>query len=248
MEKAKEQDTEPSLSNHLTSNLKEDHLICLIKFGKKRHLEKMLKDGEIYFNTVDSYTDSNEPERGDLNEGADWIENAQFTSVKVQHPTLGEHIFSPKKNELGKLIQYNFYYLSHSLFAITPNTFSKSDVFQIDQRISEFGDSALMIIKPYELLRNIVTELKRQNVRYEIKGIEYQDLSQSGRIEMNPFIKDIEFAHQNEYRIIIENLSNASRSIHIGSMEDYTVLVDSKSMIETIWKAKRKIKIVEGER
>ena len=241
MEKTKEQDITPPLSNHLTSKLKEDHLICLIKFGKKHHLEKMLKDGEIYFNTVDSYTDSNEPERGDLNEGADWIENGQFANIKVEHQTLGEHTFTPKMNELGKLIQYNFYYLSHSLFAITPNTFSKSDVFQIEQRMLEFGDSALMIKKPYELLQNIVTELKRQSVKYEIKEIEYQDLSQSGRIEMNPFIKDIEFAHQNEYRIIIENLNNASRSIHIDSMEGYTVLVDSKSMIGTIWEAKRNL-------
>lgn len=216
-------------------------LMCLIKFAKKKsHLVSLMNKGEIFFNAVQTYTDSNEPERGDSNEGAIWLENAQFINIKVEHPVLGTHNFKPQKNTLGKLTQYNFDYLSHSLYKITPDIFSKSDTFQISEKMKEFGNYALMIKNPYGFFNALVSELKRQKIQYEIKAIEYKDLSKEGKFMVTPFIKDKEYSHQNEIRIIIENRDNQTKSIHLGSVADYCILTDTQTMIEMEWKAKRK--------
>lgn len=71
-------------------------------------------------------------------------------------------------------------------------------------------------------------------------AIKYIDLSKKGKYELTPFEKKIEHEHQNEYRVIIKNLNDKPEIIHIGSIAQYCVLVDSKSMVETIWEAKRK--------
>jgi len=215
-------------------------LICLIKFAKKKsHLEGLMNYGEIFFNKVQTHTDSIEPERGDSNEGAVWIENAQIFDIKAEHPVLGIHNFQPQKNTLGKIVQYNFNFLSHSLYKITPDIFSKSDIFQINETMEEFGQYALMIKKPYDFFNALVSELKRQKIQYEIKAIEYKDLSKEGRFTVTPFIKDKAYSHQNEIRIIIKNIENQAKSIQIGSIADYCILTDSQTMVETVWEAKR---------
>ena len=217
-----------------------NNLMCLIKFSKKKsHLENLINSGEIFFNKVQDYAESNEPERGDSNEGAIWLENAQFMNIRADHSTLGTFNLKPQKNTSGKITQYDFYYLSHSLYAITSDVFSESDIFQISEKMKEFGEYALMIKQPYEFLNAIVSELKRQKIQYEIKPIEYQDLSKEGKFDITPFVKDKEFSHQNEYRIIIENRDNKTKSIRIGSIADYCIQIDAQTMVEMIWEAKR---------
>jgi hypothetical protein len=216
-------------------------LMCLIKFAKKKsHLVSLMNKGEIFFNEVQTYTDLNEPERGDSNEGAIWLKNAQFTNIRADHPTLGAFNFKPQKNTLGKITQYDFYYLVQSLYAITSDVFSKSDTFQISAKMKHFGDYALMIKKPYDFFNAIVSELKRQKIQYEVKAIEYKDLSEEGKYTVTPFIKDKEYSHQNEIRVIIMDKENKAKSIQIGSLADYCILTDTQTMIEMEWKAKRK--------
>lgn len=218
-------------------------LMCLVKFAKKKsHLESLMNKGEVFFNEIQTYTDSIEPERGDSNEGAVWLENAQIADIKVEHPVLGIHNFKPLENTLGKFIQYNFDYLSHSLFKITPDVFLKSDTFQISEKMKQFGDYALMIKKPYDFFNALISKLKRQKIQYEINVIEYKDLSKEGRFTVTPFIKDKEYSHQNEIRIIIKNIENQAKSIQIGSIADYCILTDAQTMVEMVWKAKRNSK------
>jgi hypothetical protein len=105
--------------------------------------------------------------------------------------------------------------------------------------MKQFGDYALMIKKPLEFFNAIVSELKRQKIQYEIKAIEYKDLSKEGRFTVTPFMKDKAYSHQNEIRIIIKNKKNKAKSIQIGSIADYCILTDSQTMVEAVWEAKR---------
>jgi len=133
-----------------------NEIFTLIKFGKKEDLEKLLRKGEVYFNTLETFTESKDPERGDENEGACWIENIQFTNIRAVHPILGTFDFKPNLNSLGKMIQYNFNHLSYSLYVLTATVFTESNLFQIDERMIEFGGYALMIKKPIEFLNAIL--------------------------------------------------------------------------------------------
>jgi hypothetical protein len=226
-------------------------LSCFIKFGKKEHIESLLKSGEIYFNTPKTFSDSKEPEKGDSSEGAIWLDNAQLTDIKVEHPTIGIINLIPKPNSLSKITQYHYNFLSFSLYDVSQNIVSNSEIKQIDERMIEFGDSALIIKKPIKFIESIISELKKQNIRYELKPVEYKELSEKGKHIINPFVKDEEYKHQNEYRIIIENLNNKPFSINIGSIEDYCLFSESESMIKTEWSVKpvkmsEQIKFEEG--
>jgi len=215
-----------------------EQIFCLIKFGEKEHIEKLLKQGELYFNTVSTFSELKDKERGDVNEGAEWIKNAQVKKIKVEHPTLGSLELFPATNQLSKLVQYNFYYLSFSLYAITPRCFEVTNKFQIDNRMLEFNDTALFIKEPYKFINSVVSKLKKDGIKYEANIVTYDDLCREGSLEITPFTKKIEHQHQMEFRIIIENTDNEAKVISIGSIEDYSVLLSSKSMIETIWEAK----------
>jgi len=218
-----------------------EQIFCLIKFGQKEHVEKLLKEGELYFNTVSTYAELDDEERGDANEGAEWINNAQVVKIKVEHPTLGSLELFPTTNQLSKLRQYNFYYLSFSLYAISPRSFEKTDSFQIDNRMLSFSDTAILIKEPYKFINSIVSKLKKKGIKYEANIVTYDDLCREGNIELSPFIKKMEHQHQMEFRIIIENKDNQPKLISIGSIEDYSVIVSSESMIATIWQAKKQV-------
>ncbi|MNJ84972.1 hypothetical protein D3C87_24360 [compost metagenome] len=216
-----------------------NNIFCLLKFGQEKYLRSLI-DGELYFNTVEHYVNSDKDQVGDPNEGCVWIENGQFTSIKANHPTLGFHEFKPVPNRLGKLSQSNLNFLSCSFFAITPNVFTESDTFIIDNRISEFGTHALMINEPCKFLGDVANELKLQNIEYEIDIVKYRDFNTEGRIELTPFDKSNDYSHQHELRIIRRNVDNQAKTVSIGSIADYVEITETKYFLETVWSAKRK--------
>ncbi len=227
------------------------NLGCYLKFGKRNHIEHMLKYGEIYFNTPKNFSESKEPERGDSNEGAIWIENSQLKDIQISHPSIGTLNLIPKPNSLSKIIQYHYNFLSFSLYDVSQNIISNSEIKQIDERMLEFGNSALIIQNPNKLIKSVTDELQKLQIRYMIKSVEYKKISKQGNHTLSPFVKDYQYKHQNEVRIIIENLNNKPFSISIGSIEDYCLFSESESMINSEWSVKpiemiEKIKIVEG--
>ena len=217
-----------------------DKIFCFLKFTEKEFADKLLNDGEVYFNLPSSYNKLTENERGDDNEGAEWIDNSQIVHIRSDHPTLGTFEFKPVPNSPSKIVQYNYYFLSFSLYAITPDLFDNSDTYKIDSRMREFGDTAVIIEEPYIFLNAIIAELKSKNLRYEIKPANYRDLT-NGRVDLVPFDKKQEHQHQCEFRIIIENTDNTAKTVKIGSIEKYSRLVSSESIIESIWTANRSL-------
>ena len=219
-----------------------DKILRLIKFFKEEEFaDKFLKLGQVYFNVPIVYNESTNNEQGDVNEGAEWIDNTPILSVKVEHPTIGTIELKAVTTEPSKVIQYNYYYLSFSLFALTPDLFDENDSYKMNPKIREFGETAVVIREPNKFLKSLTEELKSKNIRYEISLVNYRDLS-SGRVDVNPFDKKQEHQHQCELRIIIENTENTARSIDIGSMEQYSKIVASNLLTESPWTIKQETK------
>jgi hypothetical protein len=216
-------------------------LFCLIKFGSEKNMLKLINKGELRFSPSEEYNKlKTEKERGDLYEGTEWIENIQLKKIEVEHPTIGKIEFKPVDGKLSKLTQYNYFYLSYSIYAISAQTFIEREIHQIDKEHLEFGDSAIFIKEPGTFLNSITDQLKKEKIEYEMNFIEYLNYEQEGKISINPFNKKDEHLHQMEFRIIIRNIDNKAKFIHIGSIAQYSHLVSSESMIETEWKSKRK--------
>lgn len=212
---------------------------CLIKFGSEKHMESLLKNGELYFSTAESFKKSSNLERGDTYEGAEFIENFQMEKIKIEHKTIGTREFKTHPNKLTKFIQFNYEYLSYSLYAITPSLFENSENCRIDKRMLEFGESAVLINDPGMFLKDVFSKLKEMgNNRNFADFVKYRDFGCNGKIDVNPFIKKIEYQHQNEFRIITENSDDKPKLIKIGSIEDYSHLLSSKYLIESTLKGR----------
>ncbi len=220
-----------------------EKLIVLMKFGEKEHIENLFNKGEIFFNTPLSYSESSERERGDIYEGAEWVENVQLSEISFNHPKIGVGKLTPAKNSLSRLIQYNTFFLSTSFYAITSKTFENTDQHQINKRIVDFkgADAAIMIKDPIRFLNSITSKLKENRFQYEARIVKYRDFKIGGRVDLTPFEKDIDFVHQLEFRIIIENKENKpNNKVFIDSIAEYSLILDAKSMVELTWKVKRR--------
>ena len=65
----------------------EDRVFCLVKFGKKEHMENLLNWGEVCFTALTLFRDSLEQERGDSFEAAFSLKNVILKEIKCEHPT-----------------------------------------------------------------------------------------------------------------------------------------------------------------
>ncbi|MFV8346056.1 hypothetical protein [Flavobacterium sp. ZB4P13] len=75
-----------------------NNLFCLIKFGRKENLEKLIEKGQMRFGAIVDFQKSTEKERGDKFEGAINITNEQFSKIECDHPDLGKFTFQPIAN------------------------------------------------------------------------------------------------------------------------------------------------------
>lgn len=203
-----------------------------VKFGKKEHLEDFRKKGKIRFGALEFFRNNTEPERGDKYEGADLIINDELKKIECNHPDLGYFEFTPV--DIGHIITYSDYfdYVLSLYLIFHPNI--KKGSYNIDDRMLEFGNCALLITNPAEFLRRVTEELKKFNIDYEYEPVKYKKYDTIGQIEVNPFIKAEEFAHQCEYRILIRlNELKKERFIEIGSIEDISIISTSKEMVES---------------
>ena len=171
-----------------------DKIFCLIKFGSKSNLKRLLEHGELYFNLPQTYNgwSASELESGDINEGVEWIENTQIKKITVHHPKLGDFKFNAVHDKLSRITQYNYHFLSYSLYAISPPTFSKHNEFKIDKQVLNLKnvDAAVFIKEPYDFLTQVTSVLKERNVQFEANFVEYVDLEEKGEIELGPFRKN----------------------------------------------------------
>jgi hypothetical protein len=218
-----------------------EYPICLIKFGKKKHLESLLTKGELYFNKTENFNQINfsNKEQSDENEGARWIENTRFSEIKVDHQILGEIVFKPASNEYGKITQFNHNYLTCSFFVITTKDFENTNTLKIDDKMLEFGDYAIIINNPKLFLENVVETLESENLVYEAQKVKYKKLESRGHIEMTPFVKKIEHQHQKEFRIILKNQIEP-KTIQIKDINDIGEIVTSQFLVESVWEVTRK--------
>jgi hypothetical protein len=217
-------------------------LFCFLKFGKREHIERLYKLGEVFFNSPQTFNESKHIEQGDSNEGAEWIENNQITKIEFSHPTLGSGTFKVNPNSPSRMVQYNHFFLSFSLYAVTLKDFENKDTHKIDERILKESnwECALLIKDPIKLINSINLELKANNQEYDHGLVEYRDLGSTGRHEITPFKKKIEHAHQNEFRIITNNSTGLTKSLLIGSIEDYSILLKMQDLKELEWKVLRR--------
>lgn len=212
-----------------------EQIVCFIKiFKEQQYAENLLKKGQLHFGVPKDYHTEYEDGRKDIYEGAEWTEDTQIEKIKVVHPILGTYEFNTNDNSPSKAIQYNDYFLLYSLYGITREMLDGVNPFKINPEMLRLGPSAVIIEQPYTFLNSITEKLKNEQIQYRIARVSYDNFKE-GRSDLTPFDKKKEHIYQNEFRIIIENKKNVAQIIEIGSIEEYSKLLESQTVIEYEW-------------
>ncbi|VDH16856.1 Uncharacterised protein [Algoriella xinjiangensis] len=214
-------------------------ILYFIKFSEEKYANKLIQNGEIFFNKTKKFANDPNPERGDKYEGTEWIDKSKISYIKFTSPAFGERILNISSESNSEIVQYNHNYLLYSLFAVTQEYLESIDSFKIDERMIDFGDTAVIIQNPKSFLNSILYELKKQNISYKYNIVKYDDFNDK-KTNMNPFKKKIEHIHQSEFRIIIEKKDDNPKLISIGSIENYCRKMSTTDLIESEWKIEYK--------
>tara|TARA_R110002049_G_scaffold60372_3_gene162255 strand:- start:1106 stop:1771 length:666 start_codon:yes stop_codon:yes gene_type:complete len=209
-----------------------ERILFFIKFGKKKYLESLLKNGELFFNAPKVFNKIKETntEQGDENEGAIWIKNSENVELTINHPEIGEYKFKSIPNKVTKLTQFNHNYLICSFYAITNRDFEQSKILEIDERMSNFGEYALIISNTKLLTDSIINSAEKEGLSLSGKKVEYKELSILGRIELNPFIKKIEHSYQKEYRLVIKNSLESSKILKVCELGENGKIIPTENL------------------
>ena len=198
------------------------NLFWLIKFGRKEHLNK----GQMRFGSIKEFESSTKNERGDKFEGAINIVNGQFSKIEYDHPDLGKGSFKPAQDTRGTITNFtDDPYFCFSSYALTSDCF-KEDSYEIDKRMLDFGEYALVIKEPILFFNHVKNKLNNLGIEYSYKLIHYKDYKQEGKITTNLFSKTDDLSHQFEHRTLIRTKTKKEEVfIEVGSIEEFLFFI-----------------------
>ncbi len=207
----------------------------LIKFGEKQHMERLISHGEVHLKHVGHFTKLEQDEqRGDINEGVTsmWPLDGATISMKDENGELKEvgTVTSGTARERSQNLENaNLYCLFYLELPI-------NQTLNLSHQISEnswsgFGDSAVIIYDTPEFLNRLELSVKKEGYEISRKLIGYKDLS-SHFGQLDPFIKDLQYSHQQEFRVLLWKLppkdNPAAITLELGDLSDICALVSTK--------------------
>lgn len=204
-------------------------ILCIAKFGKKHHLENMLKNGVLHMKRLRAFQDIEHQEIGDTNEGLSHLWQPEQIVVEINGVKL-EDLSGPVR-----LVEDNSYNPHiFCMYAITEDHLSKKVGEYIDERCFEFGDTVLVIINAPKFQEQIRTKLKEVGGKISGGLVEYVPYDEH-QGEMGPYRKFDYHKHQSEFRIVYEsNIQDDVLDLEIGSLEGIAKIYPSREFNKLI--------------
>lgn len=198
---------------------------CLIKVGKREHIESLSTKGIVFMNSINFFREMEDNEhRKDIYEGIEKIE--QITWIKM---VLGdkevEFSKNTEKNRLGSSqlrmsnpkLEGNIY----SMIAVTDKLLAKTD--RIDERNLGFGDTLLVIYNPKEFMNRINRAINDSGMKHFFGLVQYYS-EEVHEGNLGVFDKPQKYEHQNEFRIFVVSNKKAPLVLEIGNIEDISTV------------------------
>jgi len=213
----------------------------LIKFGEQDHMDRLINQGEVFLNHVGYFTKlENDQERGDVNEGVTrlWPLSNGTMSIKDENGVLKQvatFTSGTARERSQNLENANLFCLFHLRVAINQD-------LQLADLISEkswtgFGDTAVIINEPNEFLNRLTTAAKSKGFEVTKNFITYKDLSNHNGL-LDPFIKDEQYSHQQEFRVLLSKTpaktTPESITLELGDLSDICMTLDSKAIKKSV--------------
>lgn len=225
------------------------YIHCLARvFSKEQYALEFLSKGKFRCNTLGFFKDYKEEELnniGDANEGI-LFNITQDSGARLRMRPQG----------VEEWIELDFQYLRyHSNTVLTNNIFcmyapnspidEKYTIDEIEQIIKiqedaeKLGEYLVVIIKPTIFFQRLQEEVvKKRKHQLKMGLIEYVNLGNSFNLNLeNPgFYKSDEYAHQKEYRIMIDNgkCEDLHMDLEIGALNDIAFMIPTKDFNSSI--------------
>ncbi len=197
-----------------------DNMLIFVKFGEEKYMNDLIKNGNLFLNTVTEFKKIDDDFRGDKHEGVSDIIQSQNARLELTLPEIlgGEKIILDGNNGLvGQVLMSNTNFSNtniYSLYMIPPE-----EDFKIDDRMFQFGKYAAIITNPIEFLKRVERSLEELNLAAYMSQVKYLERNDFEG-EMSIFNKFSEYSYQNEYRIHVINTEDKPLIINVGSLED----------------------------
>ena len=211
----------------------------LIKFQDKEKIE-FFRKGNIYFKSLEYYRNK-EKEEGDDVVGDMYEAMANVTDGYILIPEKG--VFCLSKELLETKFSNHYAFCMFKMDNANERfTFSNEQ----KDKISTFGDYALLITDYKEFLMRVLKTLVKENIEGYIDNIIYYDESidsidywlpiiQHG-LEKIAFSKRKKYSYQQEFRLLIKPPVTKEDYfvLDIGSIEDISVILTVKQVMEMV--------------
>ena len=191
----------------------------LVKIGKKEHMERLLKYGEVYMNSTKFFRDHENAEIGDIYEGALYIENGRVAKYRKKI----------NKEKLYCMWNINSMFPLHQdiIHSIVYDENTGKRTISLDfRKLSGFtpGENPYMVV---------IRDVKKFNERFSaacIKGkanfvkhsvvTYYDEYAINPDKKLTPFHKRKRYEKQQEIRYLAYKDMNKALTLKLGSLED----------------------------
>ncbi|RKN83480.1 hypothetical protein [Ulvibacterium marinum] len=191
-------------------------VIFLLKFGKKEHIENLLRKGEIFMNTIQWFKNFEKEGIGDIYEGASEVENIKNGRLTLRIPnnpvTFNNASLQLRKHHTGHI--GNIF----STYAISTLLLRRKSIHRIDKRMNRFGTHCLIIKDVQQFLNSVTNKLAEMGIEYSHNMVRYKNLNKNNH-KLSLFNKTHLLSYQKEHRIIALTDEDSVLQFEIGSIE-----------------------------
>lgn len=211
----------------------------LIKFAPLE-FAKSFREGTIYMNSLDYFRGiEDEGVRGDIFEGThSLIANKDIGQLLAPHGMDISEEF--QKNIIGgmSLLSEELKYFKVFCMYKLGYKLEKKLIETIDKRISDFGNTFVLITDFNEFKSRVNNELEKGN--YEIYDFGAQEVSyyqyDQPTQELGPFAKSAAYSWQKEFRLIASPLEPTLKPLvlNVGDLSDISIIGSTDRLIQEL--------------
>ncbi|MFT6985568.1 MAG: hypothetical protein ACJAT7_001378 [Psychromonas sp.] len=208
----------------------------LIKFGAFEHMKLLLDTGEIYMDVLSSYRKNEYNEqRHDPHDGIERMMQLKGAQLSTKNKETGiSEVVGTFNDGLGIITNNNIDNLNVFCIYHLPINVSEEVTLgdSIDNQVlTGFGNTAVFINDSETFLSRIKDSAIMHGYKFIPSLVKYVDIKER-HDEVGPFIKDLEFSHQQELRIGVFNSDSGSMPIKlmIGNISDIATLVSTEDL------------------
>lgn len=204
--------------------------IKLVKFGERKYMDDLYHEGKIYMNTVEffrTYEDKNGI--GDEFEGVSYILRNAIGEIRndVQVLLYGkiDSLIFRNENDNGNIF---------CLTALWKNSKTNIDssYFELDEKLTKFGDSFVLIHNPKLFTFMVEEKLKEMGMTPKIHAVKYENVKIIEG-EYGIFSKPKKYDYQEEVRVFVNTKGLSGLEFELGPLKEIASIHSIEELFQT---------------